>query len=143
RSAESQATVKSVRIGRIAEEGGGRFDLPTAMPTRIFGTLRGTIPLSVHDEDGAARVAWAPHLRLPGLRAGEQVHRIVLTRPTRAQILGADGRPRRAPTLGQGPWDRARAPVRRAPGRHARRAAALRRPGRGHGQAPSGALGAR
>jgi cell division protein FtsI/penicillin-binding protein 2 len=40
----------------------------------------------------AARVAWAPHLRLPGLRAGEQVRRIVLTRPTRAQILGADGR---------------------------------------------------
>ena len=62
------------------------------MPTRIFGTLRGTIALSVHDEDGAARVAWAPHLRLPGLRAGEQVRRVVLTRPTRAQILGADGR---------------------------------------------------
>ena len=41
------------------------FDLPTVMPTRLFGTLRGTIALSVHDEDGAARVAWAPHLRLP------------------------------------------------------------------------------
>ena len=92
RSAESQATVTSVRIGRITQERDGRFDLPTAMPTRIFGTLRGTIALSVHDEDGGARVAWAPHLRMPGLRAGEQVRRIVLTRPTRAQILGADGR---------------------------------------------------
>jgi penicillin-binding protein A len=92
RSAESQATVKSVRIGRIAQERDGRFDLPTVMPTRLFGTLRGAIALSVHDEGGAARVAWAPHLRLPGLRAGEQVHRIVLTRPTRAQVLGADGR---------------------------------------------------
>ena len=62
------------------------------MPTRIFGTLRGTIVLPVHDEDGAARIAWAPHLRLPGLRAGEQVRRVVLARPTRAEVLGADGR---------------------------------------------------
>ena len=92
RSAESQATVKSVRVGRLAQERDGRFDLPTVMPTRIFGTLRGTIALSVHDEDGAARVAWAPHQRLPGLRPGEQVRRIVLTRPTRAQIVGAGGR---------------------------------------------------
>ncbi|HEY0364417.1 MAG TPA: hypothetical protein VGC83_19215, partial [Solirubrobacteraceae bacterium] len=67
RSAESQATVTSVRIGRIAQERNGRFDLPTVMPTRLFGTLHGTIALTVHDEDGAARVAWAPHLRLPGL----------------------------------------------------------------------------
>ena len=64
-----------MRIGRVTEERDGRFDLPVAMPTRIFGTLRGTIALPVHDEDGAARVAWAPHLRLPGLRAGEQVRR--------------------------------------------------------------------
>ena len=92
RSAESAATVRSVGIGRVAEQRDGRFALPVVMPTRIFGTLRGTIALSLHDEDGAARVAWAPHLRLPGLRAGEQVRRIVLTRPTRAQILGADGR---------------------------------------------------
>jgi penicillin-binding protein A len=93
RSAESQATVERVRIGRVGEERDGRFGLPVAMPTRIFGTLRGTVPISVHDEDGAARIAWAPHLRLPGLRTGEQVRRIVLARPTRAQVLGADGRP--------------------------------------------------
>ena len=62
------------------------------MPTRLFGTLRGTIALPVHDENGAARITWAPHLRLPGLRAGEQVRRVILTRPTRAQVLGADGR---------------------------------------------------
>jgi peptidoglycan glycosyltransferase len=92
RSAESQATVQSVRVGRVTQQRNGPFDLPVAMPTRIFGTLRGTIALPVHDEDGTARIAWAPHLRLPGLRAGEQVRRNVLSRPTRAQILGADGR---------------------------------------------------
>jgi cell division protein FtsI/penicillin-binding protein 2 len=47
----------------------------------------------VHAEGGAARIAWAPHLRLPGLRPGEQVRRIVLARPVRAEVLGADGRP--------------------------------------------------
>ena len=81
------------------------------MPTRIFGTLRGTIALPVHDEDGAARVTWAPHLRLPGLRAGEQVRRIVLARPDPRPGAGrrrpaalrqpGDGRHRRAPALGQ------------------------------------------
>jgi peptidoglycan glycosyltransferase len=92
RSAESEATVKSVRIGRVAKGRDGGFDLPTVMPTRLFGTLRGTLVVPVHDEDGEARIAWAPHLRLPGLRAGEQVKRVVLARPTRAQVLGADGR---------------------------------------------------
>jgi peptidoglycan glycosyltransferase len=93
RSAESEATVQSVRVGRVTERRDGRFALPVIMPTRTFGTLRGTIALSVHDEDGQARIAWAPHLRLPGLRAGEQVRRLVLARPTRAEVLGADGRP--------------------------------------------------
>jgi len=92
RSAESAATVQSVRVGHITERSDGRFALPVVMPTRIFGTLRGAIVLSAHDEDGKGRIAWAPHLRLPGLRAGEQVRRIVLARPTRAQVLGADGR---------------------------------------------------
>jgi peptidoglycan glycosyltransferase len=92
RSAETAATVQSVRLGRVTEQRNGRFALPVAMPTRTFGTLRGTIVLSVHAEDGGARIAWAPHLRLPGLRAGEQVRRLVLARPTRADVLGADGR---------------------------------------------------
>jgi penicillin-binding protein A len=92
RSAESRAGVESVRIGRVTEGRDGRFDLPVTMPTQIFGTLRGTIALQVHDEDGEARIAWAPHLRLPGLRTGEQVKRVILQRPTRAQVLGADGR---------------------------------------------------
>jgi penicillin-binding protein A len=91
-SAENAATVQGVRVGRVTEQRDGRFVLPVAMPTRTFGTLRGPIVLPVHDEDGTARIAWAPHLRLPGLRAGEQVRSLVLARPTRADVLGADGR---------------------------------------------------
>jgi cell division protein FtsI/penicillin-binding protein 2 len=93
RSAQSAATVRGVRVGHVTEARGGGFALPVAMPTRSFGTLRGTIVLPVHAEGGAARIAWAPHLRLPGLRPGEQVRRIVLARPVRAEVLGADGRP--------------------------------------------------
>jgi penicillin-binding protein A len=92
RSAESRATVKSVRIARTAKDGKEGYDLPVVMPTRIFGTLKGTIVVPVHDEDGEARIAWTPDMRLPGLRKGEQVKRVILERPTRAQVLGADGR---------------------------------------------------
>ena len=75
------------------------------MPTRIFGTLRGTVVLPVHAEDGAARVTWAPYLRLPGLRAGEQVRRVVLHAARRAPRCSAPTavrwratrRPRRSP----------------------------------------------
>jgi peptidoglycan glycosyltransferase len=91
-SADAAATVTSVRVGRLAGPRDGRFAVPVAVATRDFGTLRGTIQLPVHDEDDGARVGWAPHLRLPGLRAGEEVRRRVLARPQRAAVLGADGR---------------------------------------------------
>jgi peptidoglycan glycosyltransferase len=93
RSADSAATVTAVRMGRVDQPRGGVVTVPVAVATREFGTLRGSVQIPVHDEGGGARVAWAPHLRLPGLRAGEQVRRRVLTRPQRAAVLGADGRP--------------------------------------------------
>ena len=93
RSADSAATVTAVRVGRVDQPRGGVVTVPVAVATREFGTLRGSVQIPVHDEAGGARVAWAPHLRLPGLRAGEQVRRRVLTRPRRAAVLGADGRP--------------------------------------------------
>jgi penicillin-binding protein A len=92
RSADDAATATSVRVGALAGPRDGAFVVPVAVVTHDFGTLRGTVRLPVHDEDDGARVAWAPHLRLPGLRAGEQVRRRVLARPQRAAVLGADGR---------------------------------------------------
>jgi peptidoglycan glycosyltransferase len=91
-SANAAATVTRVRVGRLTGPSDGRVTVPAAVTTHDFGTLRGAIELPVHDEDDGARIAWAPHLRLPGLRAGEQVRRRVLARPQRAAVLGADGR---------------------------------------------------
>jgi penicillin-binding protein A len=92
RSANDAATVTSVRIGRIGDPREGKVAVPAAVATRDFGTLRGTIEIPVHDEGDEARLAWTPHLRLPGLRTGEQVSRRVLARPQRGEIFGADGR---------------------------------------------------
>src|SRR5918996_4427078 len=78
RSANAAATTTAVRVGRIADPTDGKVAIPAAVATREFGTLRGTIVLAVHDEGDGAAVAWVPHLRLPGLRAGEQVRRRVL-----------------------------------------------------------------
>ncbi|MEA2255941.1 MAG: penicillin-binding protein [Solirubrobacteraceae bacterium] len=91
-SAQHAATVTSVRAGAVPRPRGGRVTVPVAVATTLFGTLRGPLVLAVHDEGGGARVAWAPHLRLPGLRAGESVRRRVLQTPRRASVLGADGR---------------------------------------------------
>jgi peptidoglycan glycosyltransferase len=92
RSADEAATVTGVRVGKIADPTDGKVAVPVAVATRDYGALRGTVTIPVHDEGDGAAVAWAPHLRLPGLHAGEQVRRIVLTTPTRAEVLGADGR---------------------------------------------------
>jgi peptidoglycan glycosyltransferase len=92
RNANTAATATSVRVGRIADPVDGKVAVPVAVATRDFGTLRGTLAIPVHDESGGARIAWAPHLRLPGVRAGEQVRRVVLASPQRGEVLGADGR---------------------------------------------------
>jgi penicillin-binding protein A len=91
-AARARASVTAVRVGKVPDPHDGVAAVPVAVRTRIFGTLRGTIPVAVHDEDGGAAVAWAPHLRLPGLRKGEQIKRVVLATPTRASVIGADGR---------------------------------------------------
>jgi penicillin-binding protein A len=92
RTADDAATTTGVRIGRITGPDGDSYSVPVAVATRDFGTLRGTVQLPVHDEDDGARVAWVPHLRLPGLRAGEAPKRRILVRPQRAAVLSADGR---------------------------------------------------
>jgi penicillin-binding protein A len=92
RSANAAATTTAVRVGQITDPKDGKVAIPVAVATREFGTLRGTVVIPVHDEGDGAAVVWEPHLRLPGLRAGEQVRRRVLVQPQRAEVLGADGR---------------------------------------------------
>jgi penicillin-binding protein A len=91
RAADRAATVREVRAGRIGEPSGGRARVPVAVRTRLFGTLRGTVALPVVVEGDQGRVDWSPALRLPGLRAGEEVRRRLLERPRRRSVLAPDG----------------------------------------------------
>jgi Penicillin binding protein transpeptidase domain len=92
RQAKRAATVRKVRVGRAGEPRDGRVPVPVVLRTRLFGELRGTIAFPVERSGETARVAWAPALRLPGLRPGERVQRRIMRRPRRARVLDADGR---------------------------------------------------
>ena len=92
RQARTAATVKGMSVGRAGEPRAGRVPVPVVVRTRLFGELRGTIEFPVVRTGETARVAWAPSLRLPGLRPGERVHRRILRRPRRASVLDAAGR---------------------------------------------------
>ena len=70
-----------MRVGRAGEPRGGRVPVPVVVGTRLFGEQRGTIAFPVERSGETARVAWAPSLRLPGLRPGERVHRRILRQP--------------------------------------------------------------
>ena len=85
-------TARHVRVGRAGEPQDGRVRVPVVVRTRLFGDLHGTIAFPVERSGETARVAWVPALRLPGLRPGERVHRLVLRRPGRASVLDAAGR---------------------------------------------------
>src|SRR4051794_40116368 len=91
RAARRAVTATRVDVGAAGKPRDGRVGVPVAVHTRLFGPLRGTLLFPVRKEDGEARIAWAPELRLPGLRAGEQVRRRILRRPRRAAVLAADG----------------------------------------------------
>jgi peptidoglycan glycosyltransferase len=91
RAARRAATATAVRAGRAAAPRDDRVAVPVVVRTRLFGPLRGSLSLAMREEDGEVRVEWGPHLRLPGLRPGEQVRRRILRRPKRAPLLAADG----------------------------------------------------
>jgi hypothetical protein len=92
RTAEREATVERVAVGRVGEERDGRVAMDVAVRTKLFGTLRGRIALPVTRVGERVGVRWRPYLRLPGLRPGEPVQRRVRTQPRRASVLAADGR---------------------------------------------------
>jgi hypothetical protein len=91
RIAHEQATVEAVRPGPVGEVSGDRVLLPVTVRTRLFGALRGTLPLTVTEDGQRAFLDWSPSLRLPGLRDGENVKRRVLARPARRPVLAAGG----------------------------------------------------
>jgi peptidoglycan glycosyltransferase len=100
RAAERVAGVRAVTAGPLGAEHDGKITVGVRVGTADFGTLRGSIVLPVSGTGSTAGVDWDPSLRLPGLRAGEQVHRRVGVAPPRAPILAADGTRLDATALG-------------------------------------------
>ncbi|MEA2125615.1 MAG: penicillin-binding protein [Solirubrobacteraceae bacterium] len=90
-AADRAAGTRKVVIGRPGALEGGRVQLPVALRTDDFGTLRGTVTLPTVDEDGHGRIAWSPQLRLPGLRKGERPVRAAGHPPRRGEVLAGDG----------------------------------------------------
>jgi peptidoglycan glycosyltransferase len=81
--------VSAVRVGPIPAPSGDRVRLPVTVGTRLFGTLHGTVSVSLVRDGKRDRIAWTPDLRLPGLRSGENVRRRVGPSPRRASVLDA------------------------------------------------------
>ena len=86
------ATVKSVDVGALSPIKDGVTTARVTVRTRYFGTLRGTMRFRAHEEGKTARIAWAPELRLPGLKPDEEVRRVSGRAPTRGNIYDASGR---------------------------------------------------
>jgi penicillin-binding protein A len=100
RTAERNAGIAKLTVGRIGPLRSGAVRVPVKVATDDFGTLKGTLVFHPHDEDGKGRIAWDPSLRLPGLRHGESVKRVQGPQPTRGLIYAAGGQALDSTALG-------------------------------------------
>ncbi|MEJ7892173.1 MAG: penicillin-binding transpeptidase domain-containing protein [Solirubrobacteraceae bacterium] len=91
KKANVAAGVVAVEVGTPGPLEDDRVTLPVTVRTDDFGELAGEVEVPVVDEDGEGRVAWAPHLRLPGVRPGERIRRSEGDAPPRGMVLAADG----------------------------------------------------
>ena len=99
-SADSEATLTERAHRPRHEHRGGRFALPVAMPTRIFGTLRGTIAAARprRGRRGADRLGAAPAPAGPARRRAGHARDARAPDPRR-------GARRRRPAAGRQPGD--------------------------------------
>jgi cell division protein FtsI/penicillin-binding protein 2 len=96
RAALSTATVTALRPGPVADDS-STLTIPFDVVTRLFGTLREPLRISMGSEPAGPRVRFTSALLFPGLRAGEQLSRRS-SLGSRGTILADDGTP-----LAQGP----------------------------------------
>jgi cell division protein FtsI/penicillin-binding protein 2 len=91
RSAATTATLVSAQpSGPPRALGGGEYEVPIRVRTRMFGTLELPYRIRITDHEGTLAVAWGRALAFPGLRAGEQLSRTT-NLPRRASLLASDG----------------------------------------------------
>jgi hypothetical protein len=86
------ATASGAVVGAASALGGGRFAVPVAVATRIFGTLQERFVLTITGPASAPAVAWNAPAAFPGLLAGERLRRVD-SAPARGQLLARDGSP--------------------------------------------------
>lgn len=96
-SAANTATVMSLTHGRIGSRKGDVIPVIMRVRTRLFGTLRETLPVSLNGSGSGARVHFLDSMVFPGLRPGERLTRQVRL-AARGELLARDGTP-----LAQGP----------------------------------------
>ncbi|MBA3301662.1 MAG: hypothetical protein H0T15_07305 [Thermoleophilaceae bacterium] len=99
-TARDIATAAALTAGQPEAEG-DVVEVPIAVRTRVFGTIRQ--PLRVPTEDD--KVAWAPNLTFPGVAKGAKLRRKTEA-PERAKIVSVDGR-----TLVTGPASARTSPI--------------------------------
>ena len=99
--ARTFATATSLRVGDPGEERDGTVPLPVALPTRIFGVVRGNVSLKLRER----ALDWTPSMVFPGLREGDRLTRRT-TAPRRAALRSIDGK-----TLAEGPGGARTSPI--------------------------------
>jgi penicillin-binding protein A len=91
KTAARTATETSLSLaGAVKESGRDTISVPMLVETRIWGSLKESLLVSVQDSPKGPRVLWSHSLLFPGLRAGESLGRR-MTMPPRATLLASDG----------------------------------------------------
>jgi len=95
--AADTATLTSLTLGRVGNPAHGQIPVRAVVDTRVFGALHELLEVPFVNTSSGPRVRYGDQLLLPGLRAGEQLHRTTVLGP-RGSLLADDGTP-----LAQGP----------------------------------------
>ncbi len=90
--AAATATLTSIGSTVIEDQRGDVIPVRMRVGTRVFGSLRLELLVPVDSSGAEPRVRYSSSLLFPGLRAGEQLGRM-LTLPPRADLLAGDGTP--------------------------------------------------
>ena len=90
RIADEQATVRRP-AGPAGRVSGDRVSLPVTVRTRLFGELRGTLPLTAPSRTAKRSSTGRRRCACPACAAASASARRVLARPARRPVLAADG----------------------------------------------------
>jgi penicillin-binding protein A len=101
RAAAATATATGVEAGDPEGERSGSIAVPVEVQTRVFGPVRKTLRVPVHEEE----VVWGPLLAFPGLRRGEALAR-ESEPPERARLMSRNGK-----VLAEGPAEARGSPL--------------------------------